>query len=96
VSQVVQPVAPTDDIFAEYANVIWEAWCKKRGYELPDVANTEFLAIKDWYDRGIPLRIVLRALLDLDRLPHERWTTLRYACPIVDQTYAHWQTNMVL
>ena len=83
------------DEFSEYTNIIWDEWCRRRGSELPIGSNLEWCAIRRWYTEGVPVRIVLRGILDCGGEIKGR-TTLLYAVPAVDEAARRWASSRQL
>jgi hypothetical protein len=42
-----------------YIQHVWRAICEKRGSDMPDATAADFHVMRGWFDRGVPLRVVL-------------------------------------
>jgi hypothetical protein len=71
----------TEDLAAlgEYWNATWDTWCDLRGGEFPLASNLEFLMVRELFVEGVPLRVVLRGLKDLQGRPTGERKSLTYA-----------------
>lgn len=76
----------------EYVTTIADYFLEKRG-GAQLLSNLEYQTIRKWYDQGIPLRIVLRAMDDIyyaKNRPATNINSLRYFERPVEQAMKHW------
>lgn len=80
---------PEDRI--EYARIVWQEWCTRRGDEgLGLMSSAEWDLLAGWMDAEIPLRIVLRGIQDCAGKITAR-TQLMYVSSSVEEAVAQWR-----
>jgi hypothetical protein len=82
----------TSDDRIEYARIVWQAWCDRRGQTERDIAfmtPAEWFQITRWMDAEVPLRIVLRGMQDCAGKIGPR-TQIMYIASSVEEAHQHW------
>ena len=62
-----KPLEPVPAGVEHYIREVWAEHCERRGDEFPLMSSAEFSLACGWWEQGVPLRIVLRAMKDTQK-----------------------------
>lgn len=79
----------TPDDRIEYARAVWATFQGKAKTKR-DMSNSEFWVVSKWMDRGLPLPVVLRGIVDFGARPRR----LEAVVGSVDESISRWHYAM--